>query len=156
MSKVKKLIALFLTFFFCATSNCYAFSALYYIKGIKTTEFQPIVESGFYNQKFSLVKTNPYYGISQNGDESAVVIIQQSGDNMFYYYQSEDNNLKVNKYVIKELTKKITELKKMDITDYLRHTKIEYNRRKKRKDEIDEESTIDDSINKVCIFEFLV
>ena len=103
MNKVKRFIALLLTFFFCATNNGYAFSALYYLKGIKTTDMQPIIEAGYYTQKFGLIKTNPYYGVSQNGDESAVIIIQQSGDNMFYYYQSEDNNLKVNKYVIKEL-----------------------------------------------------
>ena len=47
------------------------------------------------------------------------------------------------------MNEKIAELQKMDIPDYLRHTKIEYYRKKKRKDEIDEESTIDDSINKI-------
>ena len=47
------------------------------------------------------------------------------------------------------MNQKIADLQKMDIPDYLRHTKIRYYRRKKRKDEIDEESTIDDSINKI-------
>ena len=37
----------------------------------------------------------------------------------------------------------------MDFPEYLRHTKHEYYRKKKRKDDIDEESTIDDSINKI-------
>ena len=36
----------------------------------------------------------------------------------------------------------------MDISDYLSHAKIEYYS-KKKKEEIDEESTIDDSINKI-------
>ena len=59
-------------------------------------------------------------------------------------------NLKPNKEKkVKELNQKIADLQKMDIPDYLRHTKIRYYRRKKRKDEIDDESTIDDSINKI-------
>ena len=59
-------------------------------------------------------------------------------------------NLKPNKEKkIKELNQKIEDLQKMDIPDYLRHTKFEYYRKKKKKDEIDEESTIDDSINKI-------
>ena len=59
-------------------------------------------------------------------------------------------NLKPNKEKkIKELNDKISALQKMDIPDYLRHTKIEYYSKKKKKDEIDEESTIDDSINKI-------
>ena len=37
----------------------------------------------------------------------------------------------------------------MDIVDYLRYSKIEYFWKKKRKEEIDDESTIDDSINKI-------
>lgn len=102
---MKKLIALILTFFFTVTNSCYAFSALYYLKGIKTTEVQPIVEKSFSTNNFHIVKSNPYYGISQTGNDSAVIIMQQSGDNMFYYYQSAEENLKVNKSVIKELKK---------------------------------------------------
>ena len=101
---MKRFIALLLTFFFAATSNCYAFSALYYVKGIKTTYMQPIVENSFAANNFYLTKQNPYYGISQKGDDYVVIIMQQSGDNMFYYYQSEEN-LKVNKAVLKELKK---------------------------------------------------
>jgi len=101
---VKKLIAILLTFFFAATSNCYAFSELYYLKKIKTTDVQPIVEKGYYENNFRLVKQNPYYGLSSNGDDSVVIIMQQSGENMFYYYQSE-NNTRVNKTVMKDLKK---------------------------------------------------
>ena len=59
-------------------------------------------------------------------------------------------NLKPNKKKkIQELNEKISNLEKMDIVDYLRYSKIEYFRKKKRKEEIDDESTIDDSINKI-------
>ena len=102
---MKKFIALLLIFFFVSTSNCYAVSALYYVKGIKTTDMAPIVQNGYAVNNFHLIKENPYYGIPQSGDDYAVVIIQQSGENMFYYYQSEDT-LKVNKTVMKELKKK--------------------------------------------------
>ena len=102
---MKKLIAILLTFFFTTTSNCYAVSALYYLKNIKTTDVQQIVEKGYANNNFHLVKLNPYYGIAQTGDDSAVIIMQQSGNNMFYYYQSAEDNLKVNKAVLKELKK---------------------------------------------------
>ena len=59
-------------------------------------------------------------------------------------------NLKPNmEKKIQELNEKITYLEKLDIVDYLRHSKIEYLRKKKRREEFDEESTIDDSINKI-------
>lgn len=102
---MKRFIALLLTFFFTATSNCYAFSALYYVKKIQTADMEPIVKNGFDVNKYHLVKQNPYYGISQNSDETVVVIIQQSGENMFYYYRSEDD-IKVNKTVQKELKRR--------------------------------------------------
>ena len=58
-------------------------------------------------------------------------------------------NLKPNKEKkIKELKQKISEIQKMDIPDYLRHIKMEYYS-KKKKEEIDKELTIDDSINKI-------
>ena len=101
---MKRLIALFLTFCFALTSNCYAANALYYVKGIKTSEAQPIVEKSYTENNFYLTKQNPYYGISQKGDDYAVAIIQQSGDNMFYYFQSEDSQ-KVNKAILKEFKK---------------------------------------------------
>ena len=99
---MKRFIALLLMFFFSATSSCYAFSALYYVKAMKTDNLAPIVKNGYVVNGFNLVKENPYYGISEKGDENVVVIMQQSGDNMFYYYRSEEN-LKVNKSVLKEL-----------------------------------------------------
>ena len=102
---MKKFLALLIAFCFFAISNCYAVSALYYVKGIKTADMQPIVESGYASNNFYLTKKNPYYGLSQKGDESSVIIIQQSGDNMFYYYQSPEDNLKVNKTILKELKK---------------------------------------------------
>lgn len=99
---MKRFIASLLTFFFAATTNCYAISSLYYVKGITTNDMNPIVTSSYASNKFHLIKQNPYYGLSQNNDDSVVIIIQQSGQNMFYYYQS-DNNTKVNKSVLKEL-----------------------------------------------------
>jgi len=102
---MKKFLALLIAFFYVTVSNCYAFSALYYLKGIKTTELEPIVENAYSSQYFNLVKKNPYYGISQKGNDTAVIIMNQSGDNMFYYYQSPEENLKVNKSVIKEIKK---------------------------------------------------
>ena len=102
---MKKTIALILTFFYMTVSNCYAFSALYYLKGVKTSDMEPVVENAYASQYFSLAKKNPYYGVSKKGDESVVIILNQSGDNMFYYYQSPEENLKVNKSVIKEIKK---------------------------------------------------
>lgn len=99
---MKKIIALLLTFFFTATSNCYAFSALYYVKNIQTKDMEPIVKNGFDVNNYRLLKQNPYYGISQSSDEKVIVIIQQSGGNMFYYYNSDDD-IKINKTIQKEL-----------------------------------------------------
>ena len=46
----------------------------------------------------------------------------------------KNKNLKPNKEKkVKELNQKIADLQKMDIPDYLRHTKIRYYRRKKGK-----------------------
>ena len=103
---MKRLIALIIAFCFTATSNCYAVSALYYLKNIKTTDMMPVVENGYSVNSFHLVKQNPYYGISQANKDSAVIIIQQSGENMFYYYQSPEDNLKVNKSILKDLKKR--------------------------------------------------
>ena len=102
---MKKVIALLLFFFYTATNSCFAFSALYYFKGVNTTEIQPIVEESYNSQKYNVIKQNPYYAVSQSGDDAVVIILQQSGENMFYYYQSEDN-LKVNKSVLKEIKKR--------------------------------------------------
>jgi len=102
---VKKLFTAILTLIFATSTNCYAVSALYYLKGIKTTEIQPLVENAYNTQNFNMVKKNPYYGISHKGNDSAVIILNQSGDNMFYYYQSPEDNLKVNKSVLKEIKK---------------------------------------------------
>lgn len=102
---MKKTIALLLTLFYMTVSNCYAFSALYYLKGVKTSDIEPIVEKAYDSNSFNLVKKSPYYGISQRTNESAIVIMNQSGDNMFYYYQSPEDNLKVNKAIIKEVKK---------------------------------------------------
>lgn len=101
---MKKFIALLLTLFLTAAQNCYAANALYYVKGIKTADMQPIVENGYAINNFHIVKQNPYYGISQVSDDYAVIILNQSGENMFYYYQT-DNNLKINKAILKELKK---------------------------------------------------
>ena len=101
---MKRFIAILLTFFFIGTTNCYALSELYYLKGIKTTDMEPIVENSYISHNFNLVKRNPYWGISQN-NESVVIIMQQSGDNMFYYYQS-DENAKINKNIMKDLKKR--------------------------------------------------
>ena len=101
---MKKCIALLLSFLFIASQECFAVNALYYVKDIKTTDMEPIVENSYDTQGFNIVKKNPYYGVSQKGNEPVVVIIQQSGNNMFYYYNS-DENIKVNKAVIKELKK---------------------------------------------------
>ena len=101
---MKKLFSLLLTLIFATTANCWAVSALYYVKGIKTADMKPVVENSFTTNNYHLVKQNPYYGVAQNGDDNVVVIIQQSGDNMFYYYQADDS-LKVNKAVLKQLKK---------------------------------------------------
>ncbi len=101
---MKKFIAFLLFLFYISTNSCYAFSALYYIKGITTDDAKPVVESAFNTNRYNIVKQNPYYALSQAGDDSVVIILQQSGENMFYYYRSEDN-VKVNKSVLKEIKK---------------------------------------------------
>ena len=102
---MKKIITAFLTLIFATSTNCYAVSALYYLKGIKTTDMQPVVENAYTSQNFNILKRNPYYAVSKGGSDSVVIILNQSGDNMFYYYQSPEDNLKVNKSVLKEIKK---------------------------------------------------
>lgn len=104
-NQMKKIIALLLAFIFTTTSNCYAVSALYYLKNIKTTDMMPVIENSYSTNNFHIVKQNPYYGVSQKSNESAVIIIQQSGENMFYYYQSPEDSLKINKSILKEMKK---------------------------------------------------
>ena len=101
---MKKIAALLLIFFYASATNCFAFSELYYLKNIKTDSVKPYVEEGYSANKYNLIKQNPYYGVSQSGDDYAIVILQQSGENMFYYYSSE-NNSKINKAVLKEIKK---------------------------------------------------
>ena len=103
---MKKLLAAFLTLIFATSTNCWAVSALYYLKGVKTTDIEPVVDNAYTSQNFSLVKKSPYYGISQKGSDTAVIILNQSGENMFYYYQSPEDNLKVNKSILKEIKKR--------------------------------------------------
>ena len=50
---------------------------------------------------------------------------------------------------INELKEKIKILKKMDMVEYLRHSKNEFYNKKKEEIEEDDESTIDDAINKI-------
>ena len=102
---MKKLFALVILLFFVGTNSCFAFSELYYFKNIKTTEVEPIVSTSIFEHGFNTVKENPYYAVSQKGDDYAVVILQQSGDNMFYYYQA-DKNTKINKSILKEIKNK--------------------------------------------------
>ena len=62
----------------------------------------------------------------------------------------EKKDLKPNKEKkVNELNKKIKDLNNMDIVDYLNHTKKEFQKNKKKKEINDDESTIDDSINKI-------
>jgi len=101
---MKKLFALIILLFFCSTNVTFAFSELYYLKNVKTADIQPYVENSYNNHSYNVIKQNPYYGISQKGDDYAVIVLQQSGNNMFYYYQSE-NNTKINKAILKEIKK---------------------------------------------------
>ena len=101
---MKKFFAALLLLFFAGTGSCYAFSELYYFKNIKPADVETFVSSSMVNSGFSVVKSNPYYGVSQKGDDYAVVILQASGENMFYYYQAE-RNTKINKAILKEMKK---------------------------------------------------
>ena len=102
---MKKLISAIVLLFFISTNTCFAFSELYYFKNIKTTEVQPVVSSSIAEYGFNIVKENPYYAVSKDGDDYAIIILQQSGNNMFYYYQAEKNT-KINKSVLKEIKKR--------------------------------------------------
>lgn len=97
---MKRILAGIITLLFMSANSCMAFSELYYFKNIKTTDIEPIVKEGINNYKFNIVKENPYYAVSEDGNDNAVIILQQSGDNMFYYYMSNDNT-KINKYIVK-------------------------------------------------------
>jgi len=99
---MKKFIAALILLFFVSTNSCYAFSELYYFKNIKTSDVAPIVVNSVQSNNYKMVKQNPYYAVSQSGDDYAVAVLQQSGDNMFYYYKSEKNT-KINKAVLKEI-----------------------------------------------------
>ena len=102
---MKKLFALILLFCFTGLNTCFAFSELYYFKNVKTTDIQPVVTSSLNSYGYNIVKENPYYAISQNGDDFAVIILQQSGDNMFYYYQSEKST-RVNRLILRDVKKR--------------------------------------------------
>lgn len=99
---MKKLMAYILIALLSCMNSCYAFSELHYFKGIKTSAVEPVVYTNLMNHGFNVVKQNPFYAVSQDGDDYAVIILQQSGDNMFYYYQA-DKNSKVNKAVLREM-----------------------------------------------------
>ena len=58
---MKKLLAAFLTLIFATSTNCWAVSALYYLKGVKTTDIEPVVDNAYTSQNFSLVKKSPYW-----------------------------------------------------------------------------------------------
>ena len=102
---MKKFAVLILAFLLIGINNSYAFSELYYLKGVKPDDIMPIIEDGYAGQKYNLIKKNPYYGTSKEGNNPAVIIIQQSGDNMFYYYMS-DENTKINKSILSAVKKK--------------------------------------------------
>ena len=83
---MKKLISALIVFFY-SCCNVYAFSELYYLKNVSTSQIAPIIKNAYAEKNFSLYKENPYYGINNRyTDEYATVILQQSGNNMFYYY----------------------------------------------------------------------
>ena len=99
---MKKFFALLLVFVYSSLNTCFAFSGLYYVKNTTTQYMQGVIYRNFTNANYNIVKSNPYYAISPNGNDYSVVILQQSGDNLFYYYQSE-NNEKINSTILKEL-----------------------------------------------------
>lgn len=99
---MKKLLSVLILFLY-SCSNAFAFSELYYLKGVTVQELMPKVKNSYITKNFTLTKENPYYGISnKNTGEYAVVILQQSGQNMFYYYQS-NNNKALNKHILKQI-----------------------------------------------------
>ena len=102
---MKKLISVIILLFFMSTNTCFAFSELYYFKDVKTSEVQPLISSSIAEYGFNIVKENPYYAVSKDGDDYVTIILQQSGNNMFYYYQAEKNS-KINKAVLKEIKRR--------------------------------------------------
>ena len=102
---MKKFFACLLLIFLASANTCFAFSELYYFKQIKTNEVEPIVSVGITEQGYNIIKQNPYYVLSPEGDDAVVIVLQQSGDNMFYYYRADKNN-KINKAILKEIKKR--------------------------------------------------
>lgn len=98
---MKKIISALIVFFY-SCCNAYAFSELYYLKNVNTSQIAPIIKNAYSAKNFSLYKENPYYGINNRyTEEYATVILQQSGNNMFYYYNSNDNKT-LNRYIIRQ------------------------------------------------------
>lgn len=101
---MKKVAALLLAILYSSIQAVFAAGELYYLKNIKTSAVQPFVENAYASQSYNVVKQNPYYGVSQSGEDFAIIILQQSGENMFYYYNSPSNT-KINKAFLKEIKK---------------------------------------------------
>ena len=86
---MKKLFALIITLIYAATNACFAFSELYYLKNVQTSQIQPVVNSVLSNEGYKIQSSNPIYAVSErNKEDYAVIILQQSGQNMFYFYES--------------------------------------------------------------------
>lgn len=102
---MKKGLALFFAFLLFTTNVTFAESELYYIKNANTSVIAPFVTEAFTSENYNILKQNPFYGVSKNNpSEYAIIILQQTGDNIFYYYNSE-NNVKINKYILKQIKK---------------------------------------------------
>ena len=99
---MKKIITFLILLFFTTTNSCYAFSELYYLKNVKASDVEPLVNLSLQNNNFNIIKQNPYYAVSASNNDAAIIILQQSGDNMFYYYMA-DKNTKINKSILKEI-----------------------------------------------------
>ena len=101
---IKKIISILLLVFFMTTNSCYAYSKLYYLKNVGSDKISPIVIDELQHRKFNIIKSNPYYALSKDGDDNVTIILQNSGENMFYYYQS-NNNKRLNRSIIKKIKK---------------------------------------------------
>lgn len=100
---MKKIIALFITLIYLSTNACLAFSELYYLKNVQTSNIQPYVTNALYDAEYRVKNQNPIYAVSNNNPEDyAVIILQQSGQNMFYFYESNKNK-KINKNILKSI-----------------------------------------------------
>lgn len=102
---MKKFFTIILSIIYLLTANATLAMAseLYFVKNSDKELIKPIIDSIFTNEKYNIIKRDPYYAISQkNSNDYVLIILQKSSSNYFYYHLSTKNT-KINKSVLNAL-----------------------------------------------------